>query len=156
MLRSIKPEHAKDEKDRRVREARLRKILDETFLVRAEHMQAVIPGFGPHPDAELPIGIGVSPEALKRLVEKVARGLTYLREERLIGSEYEIDIFVDPTQGAIFEPLLNKFGKREERGPGITVTYAVPHDDRTASVFSFLLWGTLRLWGTVGPRNVEE
>ncbi|MEA2693325.1 MAG: hypothetical protein QOJ16_2712 [Acidobacteriota bacterium] len=83
----------------------------------------------------------------------MARGLTYLREGRLIGPEYGIDIFVDPTQGAIFEPLLNKFGKREERGPGITVTYAVPHNDSTASIFSFLLWGTLRLWGTVTPRK---
>lgn len=153
VLRSIDPEHAKDEKDRRAREARRRKILEEMFPVGEEHMQAVVPGFGPHAGAELPIGIWVPAEALKRLIEKVARGLTYLREERLIGPEYEIDIFVDPTQGAVFEPLLEKFGKREERGPGITVTYAVPHNDQTASVFSFLLWGTLRLWGIVSPHN---
>jgi hypothetical protein len=156
VLRSIDPEHAKDEKDRRVREARRRNILDETFLVLEEHMQGVIPGFGPRPGAELPIGIGVSPDALTRLVEKVARGLTYRREERLIGPEYEIAIFVDPTQGAVFEPLLEQFGKREERGPGITITYAVPHNDQTASVFSILLWGTLHLWGVVRPRKPEE
>jgi hypothetical protein len=146
-LRALKPEHAKGEKDRRAREARLRRVLDETFPMRPEYAQGVLPGFGPRPGA-LPIGIGVSPHALKRLVEKVARGLTY-RRGHLIGPEYRIDMMVDPQQGAIFDGLLLKFGKREERGPGISLAYAIPHDDSYASIFSLLLWGTLQLWGVV-------
>src|SRR4029079_15657963 len=43
VLRSIAPEHAKNEHDRRVREARRRKILEETFLVGEAHRHAVIP-----------------------------------------------------------------------------------------------------------------
>jgi hypothetical protein len=150
VLRSLKPEHAKGEKDRRARAARLCRVLDETFPMRPEYSQSVIPGFGFRPGA-LPIGIGVSPQALKRYVEKVAKGLTY-RRGFLIGPEYRIDMVVDPQQGAIFDKLLHQFGKREERGPGISLAYAVPHNDSKASVFSLLLWGTLRLWGIVRMR----
>lgn len=153
-LRAMDPAHAKNDVDQRAREARRRQILGETFLVGPEHARAILPGFGPHPGP--PIGIGVPAKSLERLVEKVARGLTYLRAQRLITPQYRITMFVDPRQGAGFEQALAQWGQRYERGPGLIVKHAIAHDDNSASIFSVTLWGALQLWGTVQPVPVNH
>jgi hypothetical protein len=151
-FRAIDPAHAKNEVDRRAREARRQRLRDETFVVGPEHLRAILPGFGPHPGP--PVGVYVAAESLERLVEKVARGLTYLHAGRLITPEYRVVMFVDPRQGAAFEQLLATFGRRYDRGPGIAVAHAIANDDSRASIFSLVLWGSLHLWGAVQPKPV--
>ena len=156
VLRSMDPSQARDENDARAREALRRRILGETFIPRPEHMGAVLPGFGPHPGAEPDVAIGLPAEYVDRLAAKVARGLTYVHTGRLIGSDYRFNVFVDPRQGALFEELLDKFGRQYERGPGISVEHAIAHSDPASSIFAFKLWGTLQLWGAVRPADPTD
>lgn len=151
--RSITPELATGEKDRRAREARLRSVLDRMFIVGSEHQHSMLPGFGPHPSAEPQMGIPVLAESLERVVVKVARGLTYLRAGLLLGTEYDVTVYHDPRQGAIYDTALERFGKKDERGPGISVRHAIARSDQRASLFSVCFWGTWRMWGVVLPRN---
>jgi hypothetical protein len=155
VLRAMDPLQARDENDARARQSLRRRILSETFVPEPEHMSGVLPGFGPRPGAE-PIAIGLPAEYVGRLAEKVARGLTYIHANRLIGSEYRFDVFVDPRQGALFEKLLDRFGRRHDHGPGIAVEHAIAHGDEVASIFSFRLWGTLQIWGAVRRRDRQE
>ncbi len=152
VLRGMDPAAAHNEQDRRAREARRQKILNETFVVGPEHTHAIIPGFGARPNTP-PIGIGIPAQSLERLVEKFARGLTYLRTGLLITPAYAIEVFVDPQQGALVDTLLTRFGKREERGPGVTVAHAFAKDDDATSIFAVVLWGVFHLWGVVRRVN---
>lgn len=150
VLRAMDPATAHNDKDRLAREARRRQILSETFPVGPEHHQAIIPGFGPRPNAS-PIGIGIPQEWLERLVEKLARGLTFLQTGRLITAACTIESFIDPEHGAICEEVLTRIGHRDERGPGITVQYAIARKDGGTSFFSVVFWATFHLWGVVRP-----
>jgi hypothetical protein len=154
--RSITPDLAKGEKDRRAREACLSSLRERMFPIGPEHRNSLLSGFGPHPGAEPEMGIGVLATSLERFVVKIARGLTYLRAgELLLGPEYEVKVFHDPQQGAIYDPPLRKFGQNDELGPGISVSHDAARSDQRASLFSVCFWGTWRMWGVVLPRNHE-
>jgi hypothetical protein len=154
-LLAMDPAQAKNEKDRCAREARRQRIFSETFVVGPEHWQAILPGFGWCPGSP-PIGIPVTAKSLERLVEKVARGLTYVHAGRLVTQDYRITMEVDPRYGAFADELLKRFGRRYDQGPGVTVAHAIAYDDTGASIFSFVLWGSLQLWGAVQRRRAEK
>ena len=152
VLRSMDPAAARNQRDAASRQARRDKVLREVLPAEPGDERHVLPGFENPSNLKL----YVAKRDLERVCEKVGRGLTYLHDGLLIGPEYDFEFFFDPTQGAKLDPLLDRFGRREERGPGILAVRAAPPEERTASVFYFEIWGTFRAWGAVRRRQGEE
>jgi hypothetical protein len=147
--RSFDPSAARDDSDRAAREARLRKVVAEIEFAKSIPFQAenVLPGFGPRYGAE-PTPITLDRRDIHRYCEKVARGLTYLRQGLFLDSPV-FDFFEDPGRGEVMEQLLVRFGEQFDRGPGVQVRYAPASDRPLTSLWSIVLWGTFRVWGAV-------
>lgn len=58
--------------------------------------QGIYPSFGPHPgvDTEAQVVVPFSAKALRRLTEKIVRGITYLYDGRLIEPPHQIEFYV--------------------------------------------------------------
>lgn len=153
VLRSLDPRAARDEKDAAQRAARRDRILREAIAAGTSLIPHTLPGFRPAPGSVYPApALLVRATDLHRLVEKLIRGLTYVQEVgMLIGPDYSFTFFFDPGQGAVIQELLDRFGRAQDRGPGLIVDRAAPAEDRRASVFSVEIWGSLCVWGTVEP-----
>ena len=153
--RSIDPAQAKNARDREHRRKRREKLLGELIPAVAVPREAIFPGFGPyagtHPEDQ--IGIGLPAGALEALTNKIVRGITYVLDGNYIGTSHEIRVFLwDEITAAPFRMQLSRFGEHHHRGPGISVTRAVPHDDPISGMFEIQIWGRLTVWATVQPK----
>lgn len=155
VLRSLDPRAARNDRDAAARKARRDLILREAIAADNSLLPHTLPGFRPSSQLVTPQpALLIRAADLHKLVEKIVRGLTYLQEDGLlIGSHYSFTFFVDPTQGQVIQELLDRFGRKQDRGPGLIVDRAAPPEDRRASVFSAEIWGTLQIWGTVEPKQ---
>ncbi|MBW2324245.1 MAG: hypothetical protein JRF41_12155 [Deltaproteobacteria bacterium] len=159
-LRSINPKAGKNIKDSYHRQKIRQKTLREALMANEIPKTAILPGFGLHPSQDFAdvIGITVGVNELEALGEKLVRGITYVSSGRYIEEDHEIKIYFDPNQGAAFAELVEKYGTKHHRGPGISVSYAAAEDDPVSGVFDFTLWGTYRFWAAVNPskgRNIS-
>lgn len=151
-LRSMKPEYARDERDKAARASkgnRLKEILlNGADIPRA----AVYPGLGERwgrPPQE-GLGILVPAESLRRLTEKIVRGIYYLKDETFIEPPYTIDFYaLDDDGAAPFRILLDQFGQTYAREPGIVVRRVVPEDAPLCGVFEIDIWGQFKMYASV-------
>src|SRR3989442_9694615 len=123
-LRSIKPECARDENDRRLRQARRDKVLSELIHLDSPPTTGVLPNFGPQP--HLTYGrysiVLIPQEELVSLGNKLVRGITYLVEGAYINHSYRIEVFfVEEGSVPEVQEILSRHGQLEHRGPGFVV-----------------------------------
>lgn len=152
--RSMDPARARNQRDRDHRINRRRKVISQLIPVHWVPPESIFPGFGPYPDAapEDQIGIGLPKDAIEALVTKIVRGMTYL-DGKYIEEDHEIEVFFrHDVDASPFQAFLDRFGKRRHRGPGISVTRAVPQDDPVSGVFEIEIWGRFKAWATVQPK----
>lgn len=147
-LRALTPSAAKNERDARARAADRQKILDQVFKGPAIPYQAIYPHFGPQPgihDQEIErVAVPISATALRRLTEKIVRGLTYIEDGKFVERPYRIKQYVLSDEGAgPVKELLLRFGKMYEQGPGITVMRAVVPEDEMTAMYGIEIWGRL-------------
>ena len=151
-LRSMKPEYAKDERDKAARTSKATRL--KGFLLNGPDIPraAVYPGLGERwgRSSQEGIGILVPAESLKRLAEKIVRGICYLEDKTFIEDPYSIDFYALDDDGS--EPLralLERFGRTYAREPGILVRRFVPEDTPMCGVFEIDIWGQFKMYASV-------
>lgn len=158
-LRATRASEGRDERDAARREALRQKLLGQTLEGERIPRTAIFPGFGPladQPETEQ-VAIPVSATAIRRLAEKVVRGLSYVADSKIIEDPYVVEVYVLNEAGA--EPIrqvLAKYGKEFERGPGITVTRAVTPEDRISGFYEVLIWGRFKVYASVMDSRREN
>ena len=155
-LRSINPKFGRNEKDRDMRKKRLEKIQRETFPASQFRNDSYFPNFGPTNNLNLEdqIGIMISDTELRKMAEKLIRGITYIISKSFIKSDHIINIFfLDDPDAKEIEAIITKFGADHYNGPGIKIGRAVVDKDPLSGVFKIEIWGRFKMYGIVEPNR---
>lgn len=155
-LRSMKPEFTNDERDRAARTARATRLREELFYGPDIPRSAVYPGLGERWNRPATQGLAVLlPEkSLRRLTEKIVRGIFFLEDRAFIDAPYTIEFYALTDEGATpIKEILDRFGREYAREPGIAVRRAVADDDPMGalSLFEINVWGQLTMYASVQP-----
>lgn len=148
-LRALSAESGRNEWDAAAREAHRQKILKQVLEGENIPYQAVYPGFGPQPGIhdEVRVAVPLSATGIRRLVEKIVRGITYIQDHKFVEKPYKIEQFVLTDKGAgPIKAILDRFGSVYERGPGITVVRAVVPEDQMTAVYGVEIWGRFKAY----------
>ena len=146
-LRATRADLGKNEKDASRREALRQKILGEVFEGDKIPYQAVYPGFGPQPGIhdQVRVAVPVSATSIRRLVEKIVRGITYIEDHKFVEKPFEVQQYVLTDEGAgPLKAMLERFGQVYERGPGLVVVRAVVPEDGITALYSIEIWGRFK------------
>lgn len=159
-LRSIQSEAGGDERDASARAAKRREILSIVDFVDTPQTEGVLPNFGVNPSLEYPTFalIKIPAAGLITLGKKIVRGVTHFLEKRFIEDDEEvIDIFfVADENGAEIAGLISKFGQTFHKGPGVTVMRAVTQDGERAGLFLIEIWGRLKIYASLLPKQAAS
>lgn len=153
-LRALNPTQARDAKDRAMRHAKLEKIRRDLISGADIPMEGIYPGLDrtwDQPRHEL-TGITFPHDDIKRLTEKIVRGIYFIEDRKFIDMSYVIEFFALTDEGA--KPvidILDRAGTLYAREPGIVVRRAVAQDDKMASLFCIEIWGRIKMYATVMP-----
>ncbi len=152
VLRSLKPELAKNERDRRAREAKRTQVLKRLLKGSDIPSKAIYPRFeekwGRSPEQQ--IAVPIPKNSVDRLFEKIIRGLVYIEDGRFIEPPYTVDLYpLHEYHATEFTSLLEKFGKVHARGPGIVVRRAVAPEDGLSAIYEITIWGMFQTYATV-------
>ncbi len=154
-LRAMDPREGTTPIDQRARARLLKKFMAETKLVSPD--DRILPPFnekwGRPPEEQ--VGIKVPESALRRLGEKITRGIHYLNGGRFIEPSYEIGVFLDadPVPAELVD-VVEKRGEVYANEPGIVVRRFASDDEHYWSVSSIELWSQWKIWVTVGPKHL--
>ena len=153
-LRSMKPEFAKDERDRAARAARAARLRSELLDGPEIPQSAVYPGLGERwgrPPTQ-GLGVRVPADSLRRLTEKIVRGIFFLEDNTFIEADHTIDFCALAEDGAgPIKDVLNRFGREYAREPGIVVRRAVAEDQPMGAVFEIDIWAQFKMYASVEP-----
>lgn len=120
---------------------------------------SVYPGFEEKwgRSAEERVGLPLPANAMKRLVEKIIKGITYLESERYLGDTADIEHHVireaDVSQ---IRELLYRHGERHSRSPGIEVVRAVAPEDGVSAIYRIEIWGRFVMYASVIERVTQQ
>jgi hypothetical protein len=156
-MRAIDPKSAKNEKDKKSRQAKREKILRELWVGEAIPQKHFYPGFGlyEHLPVQDRVSVSISADSVNRLAEKIVRGIFYIEDHLFIEPPYCIESYVLSEENA--RPAMeaiNRFGTVYAREPGITVHRAVIPEDRVSSLFAIEIWNRFKVYATVLVSNV--
>lgn len=158
-MRATRASEARNDRDAALREAKRQKILAQVLEREEIPRQAIYPGFGPSPQQspEEQVAIPISASAIRRLAEKIVRGLIYLEDRRFVQEPFKIDHYVLSDEGAApVRAALIKFGKVYERGPGIRVVRAVTPEDAMSGFYEIEIWGHFKMYVSVMDSSRED
>jgi hypothetical protein len=158
-LRSMKYQAGRNDRDRALRAARGRKILGETLHGADIPETAVIPGMGNRWNlpTEEQVAVLLPAESLRRMTEKIVRGIFYIEEQKFIEPPYVIDFFVLPEDAtAPWSQALDKFGTVYAREPGIVVRRTVAHEDNISSLFEITFWQHFKTYASLSRLEESE
>ena len=153
--RAIDSKCGKGKKDVAARLAKRKQIMGQTMEGYDIPMPAVYPEFGPaegHPMQEQ-IAVTLPVSSMRKLGEKIIRGIVYIEDGEIITDEHVINIFFTRDEGA--KPLIeavDKFGVELQREPGILIKKATVEGD-LSSLFYIEIWKRLKLYGAVQPAD---
>jgi hypothetical protein len=154
-LRSIRPQHAKNDRDKRVRAAIRDRLRKEVTISDEPPEEGVFPNFGPRPGIAYDkyLTVPVPADSLVKLGRKIVRGLTYILESKLLPDDGVIGIhFVDDREFTDLLAQIRASGKTYHRGPGIVVERAVSADDAAMSLWHITIFGRVNIWASVNVK----
>lgn len=155
--RAISRGNGSNSRDDRARELRRAEILKTVSFSKTPSSFGVLPGFGLQPNVDYEgtyVAVLLPAEGLKRLGEKIIRGITYKETEKIIPGEYEIGVWINEDRSvADFIELTERHGVKRHFGPGIRATRAEAAGDPLSAIFRIEIWGRLKLNGSVLPRE---
>ena len=152
VLRSIDARVAKNPKDARIREANKEKLVKKILHGAEIPQEGIYPGLGERwgRDKNAQVALTIPTASIRRLCEKIIRGIYYIEDKKFIEPPYTIDFYALPDDGAEeINELLDKYGKDYKRGPGILVKRAVAHEDGISGFASILIWGSLKMFASI-------
>lgn len=156
MRRAFDPRHARNDKDRRVREKRRKALLEGMLHGDEIPTQGIYPGLGERWGRSRAdqIAITVPKRYIDRLAVKIVRGVAYVEDGTLIDQRYSIEPYVVAASGAVaFEEAISIYGHSLSRGPGIVVDRAVTPEDGVSSIYKITIWGQIVVYISVLPQE---
>jgi hypothetical protein len=151
--RALQPSMARDGIDRQRRLSKRKQILDEIRLASEVPRRTFVPGFEPslHELASGRHALQLPPARLRLLGRKLICGATYVLHDRsFIEVDHVISVhIVNAAASGYAKNLIDKYGKRVHRGPGIVIGQARTAEDRQSAIFEILIWNRLILHATV-------
>jgi hypothetical protein len=152
-LSALDPSRARDETDRQARLSKRKQFLDEIRSASQVSSHRFAPGFGPTPDSPS-LGrnvLPVSAESLKMLGRKLVSGATYaLYDRSYIEVDHVVAVhIVNARVARATAALIDQYGTRVHRGPGIVIGQARPAEDGQSAIFEILIWGRLVLHASI-------
>ncbi len=159
VLRSMNPAAGVGDRDIRHRRARLRKFGSRVRTTADPPSEGVLLGFGIQPDSVYSefSALPFPHESFRLFVRKVAKGLTYLCEKRVVTDGHRIKFTYYEGDGwpAVNE-MIDRYGVVLDRGPGIVLRRASVPGQPIQSIARVELWGRLRWITTILPADREE
>jgi len=157
-LRAVSPHYAKNERDRRIRERKRKKLLGEVVHFEEAPEEGLLPHFGPLPWLKYDgyHAVLIPQENLKSYTEKLVRGMALILDERLLDDEYEIDLHIireDDDRKAL--ELFEGRSSLYHRGLGFIVRRMVREDEK-AWMYAFEIWGRLKFYAVVHPGDLHR
>jgi hypothetical protein len=157
LLRAFDPRHAKNEKDRRVRERKRQRALNSILHADEIPSEGIYPGLGERwnrPKSEQ-IAVTIPKRYIDRLGTKIVRGIAFLKDGCFIEEGYEIEHYaVEVSRAEMFEDAIARFGHSLSRGPGIVVDRAVTQEDGISSIYKITIWGEFVIYVSVLPKEL--
>jgi hypothetical protein len=158
-LRTLKPAHARDERDALHRHRKRQKILAEALDGDRVPDHGHFPGLHDR-WKDIPGGrsaILIPAQSFERITEKIVRGIFYIEEKKFIEPPYKIDFFALAEEDAVLiEQMLDKFGTIYAREPGVVVHRAVAPEDGSAHSSLSLSGSNLRRMPRLAAHNRRE
>jgi hypothetical protein len=152
-IRAISPDLARNEDDKRAREAKRKQILSDCSF--GPH----VPNHGFYPNfsnilnvpKEKQIVLNISPESVRKLNEKIVKGIVYLEDSHYIEPPFKISFYaLEDRDSVSIVNSMKTHGQIYAREPGITVTRAVLPEDRITSLYFIDIWGRFKMYAHVG------
>lgn len=154
-MRSIDPNKGKNNKDKRARLKKRQQILGQMIQEGEIPESSIYPNFGLHADiSDKQYAVTINANSIKKLNEKIVRGIMYIDDGLFIEPPYEIESFTLTDESA--QPIINtieKFGSVHAREPGIIVKRATVQEDKLSSVFLIDIWGRFKMYSTIMAKN---
>lgn len=143
---------ASNSREAKIRMARRKKLLSEMLHGDEIPTQGIYPGLGERwsRPKNSQVAIKISAHSIRRLTEKIVRGIFFVDGEQFIESPYSIDFYALTDIGAVpVKELLDRFGKEYARGPGIQIIRAITPEDGVSAIISIEIWGTVKMYASV-------
>jgi len=156
MLRAYDPRYGKNHKDRKIREAKRRKLLEKMMHGDDIPNQGIYPGLGErwNRDRKDQVALTIPKRYVDRLGIKIVRGIAFLEDGIFVEDDYEIEPYAVEADGAkVFEDAIAQHGHSFSRGPGIVVDRAVAEEDGISSIYKITIWGQLIMYLSILPRD---
>ncbi len=157
--RSIDPKYGKNNKDKKARAKKRKKILKELIEYEKIPHESIFPNFGPHQntDGKKQAGLLLRKEHIEKIAIKFVKGLIYFEYDKYLDEDYNLELHVMEKSSAIpFNELINKYGNELNRGPGFVVNKAVVPDDPRIGIYEILIWQKAILYVSVTDNNCIE
>jgi hypothetical protein len=156
VLRSLKPEAGKSDIDKLARAAKATKFSAGLIPGESIDPRTVYPGLGERwgRSPESGIGVVISKKSVRRLAEKIVKGIYFLQHGKLIDHTYSITFIErqDSDWERVSEPI-ERHGKEYARGVGIVVRQAIAEDEPMCSLLKISIWGEFKMYAVVLPRG---
>ena len=151
-LRSVDESLGRDKRDRLARRARKKRVTDSLLMGEDIPDEGVYPGMGErwHRERRDQIAVVVPAEHVRRLCEKIVRGITFKERGILIEPPFSVDFFPLEEEAAVpIRALIEKHEERFARGPGFHVSMVVPADEPQAGALKITLFGQFIMYAFV-------
>jgi hypothetical protein len=139
--------------EKRHRDARRRKLLNEARPYSPEIQPHIIPGLGPHPEAPVSsqMQVMIPAESIYAVVKKIVRGCEYwLAGGRIVESPYEIEVLFPTETPEDVRKLMAAFALGPVYlGPGLRIRRGSAHDDAFSALYELVMWDTLTAYASI-------
>ncbi len=149
VLRSLNPKAASDERERRIREARTRKILQSIFPTKGS-TSGIFPNFGYHAGwtPEEQYGVPIPADLPEKVGRKLIKGIEHKLDGRYIDSSFDLNVYFcheDTIRGVI--RFIRKNGQKHTIAPGFEF-YRVAFE-RRYFLYEIRIWDKFVIYGTM-------
>jgi hypothetical protein len=157
-LRAVSPHYARNERDRRIREGKRKKLLEEAMHFDKIPEEGFLPHFGPLPWLKYHgyHAFLISEGNLRQYAEKLIRGMSMILDGILLDDGYQFDLHVIRESGD--REILESFEGRSKvyhRGLGFIVR-RMTREDCKAWIYAFEIWERLKFYAVVHPGDLDQ
>lgn len=143
VLRSLKPEFARDEADAKARRATAKRVTSTIYRgpIVDENVYPTAGEKAARAGSD-PIPILIPAEHFRRVTEKIVRGITYVESKRFIEPPLTIEFVpLRDAEDTEFVQLIRNHGTTLERGPGIKIRRLIAPEDGVSGLYEIEFWG---------------
>lgn len=157
-MRSMDPASGRDAQDAHQRLKLRQKVLRKLQIFTKEPLKGVFPNFGAQgSQRDEMLAVPLDVKGLRKLTEKMVRGIVYVENAEFIDENYEIVIsFMKNDDASFLLKIAKEGGGVIHRGPGISVTRAYLPADKRVGVFVIEIWQRARLYAVCTPKELAD